>query len=307
MCGRGLKETTVSFNTLIQGLSMNGKTNEAYELYRQMKDKGVLSDVITYNSLIHGFCREENVTKSQEMFEELLVHGLQPSFFSYALLIEQFCRIESMQKATQLCEDKREKKTLMKFQSWEKLKPLFQEELAAERRKLAELKVEVEQTKDTQHQLEARWKQEEKAKDEMLTQANSTRKEREQLEASAKAKEDAIKSKVEINFQKYKDDIQKLEKGISRLRLKMDSSKITANKVSDSYKNRRFMIYVHAKGMVVDDEYVIVGSANLNQRSLAGTKDTEIAMGVYQPHHSWAEKKETSTRAGVRIQNVFMG
>jgi len=51
------------------------------------------------------------------------------------------------------------------------------------------------------------------------------------------------------------------------------------------------MIYVHAKGMIVDDEYVLVGSANINQRSLAGTKDTEIAMGAYQPYHTWAERK----------------
>jgi hypothetical protein len=52
------------------------------------------------------------------------------------------------------------------------------------------------------------------------------------------------------------------------------------------------MIYVHAKGMIVDDEYVIVGSANINQRSMAGTKDTEIAMGAYQPHHTWAARKK---------------
>lgn len=51
------------------------------------------------------------------------------------------------------------------------------------------------------------------------------------------------------------------------------------------------MIYVHAKGMIIDDEYVMVGSANINQRSMAGTKDTEIAMGAYQPHHTWAEKR----------------
>ncbi|KAF5735908.1 phospholipase D delta-like [Tripterygium wilfordii] len=61
--------------------------------------------------------------------------------------------------------------------------------------------------------------------------------------------------------------------------------------VSDSFKSQRFMIYVHAKGMVVDDEYLIVGSANINQRSMAGTKDTEIAMGAYQPHHTWSERK----------------
>ncbi|KAL8211186.1 hypothetical protein R6Q57_005623 [Mikania cordata] len=63
-------------------------------------------------------------------------------------------------------------------------------------------------------------------------------------------------------------------------------------KVSDSQKFKRFMIYVHAKGMIVDDEYVILGSANINQRSLAGSKDTEIAMGSYQPHHTWAAKKQ---------------
>lgn len=55
-------------------------------------------------------------------------------------------------------------------------------------------------------------------------------------------------------------------------------------------KNRRFMIYVHSKGMIVDDEYVIIGSANINQRSLEGTRDTEIAMGAYQPQHTWARK-----------------
>ncbi|KMT14797.1 hypothetical protein BVRB_3g065240 isoform A [Beta vulgaris subsp. vulgaris] len=125
---------------------------------------------------------------------------------------------------------KREKKTLMKFQSWEKQKGMFQEELGAEKRKLSQLQQELELAKDLYNQLEARWKQEEKSKEELLAQAKSIRKEREQLEASAKSKEDAIKLKAEANFQKYKEDIQKLEKEISQLRLKTDSSKIAALK-----------------------------------------------------------------------------
>lgn len=51
------------------------------------------------------------------------------------------------------------------------------------------------------------------------------------------------------------------------------------------------MIYVHAKGMIVDDEYVIIGSANINQRSMGGSRDTEIAMGAYQPHNTWGKRK----------------
>lgn len=58
-----------------------------------------------------------------------------------------------------------------------------------------------------------------------------------------------------------------------------------------SLKSRRFMIYVHSKGMIVDDEYVILGSANINQRSMDGTRDTEIAMGAYQPQNTWARKQ----------------
>ncbi|KAE8707249.1 Phospholipase D delta [Hibiscus syriacus] len=73
------------------------------------------------------------------------------------------------------------------------------------------------------------------------------------------------------------------------------STKLNHNKdnreLGLTQKFRRFMIYVHAKGMIVDDEYVLIGSANINQRSLEGSRDTEIAMGAYQPNYTWAVKK----------------
>ncbi|KAL6643951.1 hypothetical protein ACP70R_018717 [Stipagrostis hirtigluma subsp. patula] len=62
-------------------------------------------------------------------------------------------------------------------------------------------------------------------------------------------------------------------------------------------KARRFMIYVHSKMMIVDDEYIIVGSANINQRSMDGARDTEIAMGAYQPYYLNA-----NSQAGARGQ-----
>jgi hypothetical protein len=71
-------------------------------------------------------------------------------------------------------------------------------------------------------------------------QASSLRKEIENIEASAKSKEGMIKLKAETNLQKYKDDIQKLEKEISQLRLKTDSSKIAALRrgIDGSYASR---------------------------------------------------------------------
>ena len=55
------------------------------------------------------------------------------------------------------------------------------------------------------------------------------------------------------------------------------------NPISCSLRdNMRCPIYVHSKMMIVDDVYIIVGSANINQRSMAGTRDTEIAVGCRQ-------------------------
>ena len=34
----------------------------------------------------------------------------------------------------------------------------------------------------------------------------------------------------------------------------------------------RHPIYVHSKLMIVDDDYIILGSANINQRSMSGSR-----------------------------------
>lgn len=46
------------------------------------------------------------------------------------------------------------------------------------------------------------------------------------------------------------------------------------------------MVYVHSKLMVCDDAVAIIGSANINMRSLAGTRDTEIGTLLCQPSYS---------------------
>jgi phosphatidylserine/phosphatidylglycerophosphate/cardiolipin synthase-like enzyme len=46
-------------------------------------------------------------------------------------------------------------------------------------------------------------------------------------------------------------------------------------------KNKRYMIYVHSKFMMSDDRFAIIGSANLNERSLNGGRDSEIAVAIW--------------------------
>lgn len=47
-------------------------------------------------------------------------------------------------------------------------------------------------------------------------------------------------------------------------------------KLGDRYVTEQ--IYVHNKMMIVDDRYAILGSANINDRSLLGSRDTELAV-----------------------------
>jgi len=52
------------------------------------------------------------------------------------------------------------------------------------------------------------------------------------------------------------------------------------------------LIYIHAKFMIVDDEAVIVGSANLNDRSLLGHRDSEVAVLI---------------KGGIKIESTLNG
>jgi len=56
------------------------------------------------------------------------------------------------------------------------------------------------------------------------------------------------------------------------------------------------IVYVHSKLMIVDDKYVICGSANINDRSLIGKRDSEIAAIVRD------ETFKYSTLNGKKVQ-----
>jgi phospholipase D1/2 len=40
------------------------------------------------------------------------------------------------------------------------------------------------------------------------------------------------------------------------------------------------IIYIHSKLMIIDDEVALIGSANINDRSLNGNRDSELAIIV---------------------------
>ncbi|MCX7121289.1 MAG: phospholipase D-like domain-containing protein [Gammaproteobacteria bacterium] len=70
----------------------------------------------------------------------------------------------------------------------------------------------------------------------------------------------------------------------------------------------RAPVYIHSKLMVIDDSTIINGSANLNDRSLVGDRDTEIAvMQTPAPGHEAACKKAVSEFMREKILRPYFG
>lgn len=63
-----------------------------------------------------------------------------------------------------------------------------------------------------------KWRQEVKAKELALTQVEEERRSKEAAEASNKRKLETLRLKIEIDFQRHKDDLLRLEQELSRLK-----------------------------------------------------------------------------------------
>ena len=58
------------------------------------------------------------------------------------------------------------------------------------------------------------------------------------------------------------------------------------------------IIYVHSKLMIVDDKYVICGSANINDRSMLGKRDSEVAAVISDEEFVESTLNEQTVQAG---------
>lgn len=74
------------------------------------------------------------------------------------------------------------------------------------------------------------------------------------------------------------------------------------------------MIYVHSKLMLIDDKYALIGSANINDRSLLGWRDSEIAVVIsegnkieIQMNNSKVEVSEFVYNMRVELLSEHMG
>ncbi|VFQ66414.1 unnamed protein product [Cuscuta campestris] len=140
------------------------------------------------------------------------------------------CKLSASESAMTCMEvAKREKKCLKKLSAWEKQKAKLQEDIASEKQKILELVAQLAQVEASKKEAEAKWWQEQKAKEQAMAQVEEERRLKEATEVNNKRKLEALRLKVEIDFQRQKDDLLRLEQELSRLKSSSEQTADTHN------------------------------------------------------------------------------
>ncbi|KAJ6415580.1 hypothetical protein OIU84_004389 [Salix udensis] len=121
---------------------------------------------------------------------------------------------------------KREKKCLKRLLAWEKQKTKLQAEIADEKEKIKELQRCLDKTEQAQKEAEVKWRQGVKAKEQAFALVEEERCSKEAAEADSKRKLEALRLKIEIDFQRHKDDLQRLDQEFSGLKSAAESTEL---------------------------------------------------------------------------------
>nr|KJB20076.1 hypothetical protein B456_003G131800 [Gossypium raimondii]KJB20077.1 hypothetical protein B456_003G131800 [Gossypium raimondii] len=79
-----------------------GKVGKAFEMFDEMRERGVACNVVTYNILIGGLCREKRLREAEKLVDQMKRTGLSPNLITYNSLIDGFCNVGKLEKARYL-------------------------------------------------------------------------------------------------------------------------------------------------------------------------------------------------------------
>ncbi|GAU30697.1 hypothetical protein TSUD_39210 [Trifolium subterraneum] len=177
---------------------------------------------------------ENNEKQLENASSSILILEAKKSLLEKDLQAAKSLAEKSMTTLQQALE--REQVAIQKVHSWETEKGLLQDELEKEKKKLSNLQQEIQKGKNLVANTEGRVKRERAKKEKILAEAAFIRKEREQYDALMKAEEDSLRKKAASELQEYVENVMKLEKEMTKLRLKSDSKNSIPSLVKENKK-----------------------------------------------------------------------
>ncbi|KAL4203159.1 hypothetical protein AMTRI_Chr01g102570 [Amborella trichopoda] len=103
------KPNAHSFDYLIHGLCAQGRSNNAFQLYREMLDLDFVPSSKAYNSLVNCLALAGETKESVNLLLEMNLKGILPDFVTYQTVIDEICRQDKVSEAKGLLKELQDK------------------------------------------------------------------------------------------------------------------------------------------------------------------------------------------------------
>lgn len=140
MEGHGVKPTSITFGCMVESLVANGQADEAWQLvqkrlghdsecintvicstvikgfvvarrmdmvrevYKEMRDKGILCNTVTYNTMLDGYAKCHAMDRASELLADMK-ESAEPDVITYSTIIKGFCLAGDVDRALQIHDD----------------------------------------------------------------------------------------------------------------------------------------------------------------------------------------------------------
>jgi len=87
------------YSTLIKGFSAASRTDEAMEMWQDIKDAGIPMNAVVYNALIDAQARSGNTEKIAQLRRAMQRDGVEPDAITYSTMVKSHCVKGDMSRA----------------------------------------------------------------------------------------------------------------------------------------------------------------------------------------------------------------
>ncbi len=100
-----IKPSVVTYSIMIRGYGILYKIEKAFNLYEEIKEKGMQPNDIIFGCLMNCAVRCSNLSLMVEIFEKMKSHGMKPNAIIYTTLIKGFNKMKQYEKAFQIFDE----------------------------------------------------------------------------------------------------------------------------------------------------------------------------------------------------------
>ncbi|KAG0602552.1 hypothetical protein M758_10G022300 [Ceratodon purpureus] len=96
------ERNVVTWTAIIQGSAQHGKFEEAFELYEQMLQTGILPNAVTFVSVLNSCITPQSLDRGKRIHSHIRDRGFETDIFVANALITMYCKCKSVQDAREV-------------------------------------------------------------------------------------------------------------------------------------------------------------------------------------------------------------